>query len=598
MKYVAALLFACALLLGTFAVPVRAEEAGQENIVQDWAQLKNWLSSHTEGTVYLADTVVLTSSFQLQHPVTIDTGEYGLVLNGGVLSPTGDGENAAITGEGTQVPVVEVKSMGTLWVGSWTNYLSLLRITATGDGVRGGTALRIASSGEGVMEGALINFNIPGQIRAFGPDAVGLELMADFTAFAFDITVEGPGSTAVRTHAGASICFSSLSASGEGAEAVAGEGNILLDCCQVQPAPRHENVQVYQGELMTGYYPVQQGSDAVDLQRALGPNLRFGVALRGNSPASHGFSLYPVWDAGQVAGIDTTVLGRTLVEGTVSAPWLAGRVPAAPQLVVEVRDSQTPCINEVFIGNDMVDGKRETLYGFEMWEADDWTVEDCILQISRDGGRNWLDFTEDAAVTWTGSGFRVWKSAISEGMMFKVEVPGYGTSNMVRLSQKEGLVPLGSGGDRTGADRLGVDLDAEEEEDAEPPKKPGNIPVTVTPGEDPVVQEQAGQEAIEGILPQDVETPPVLMAATLPAQEASPQEEALVPAKAKAEETVQQQPPAKVADVPQVDPVPTTAQPALAQPGGGVQVAVWVSGFAAAGALAGFLLLRRRTAQR
>lgn len=603
----ALLLLAAALPLG---VPARAEDTAPTvggDRVTDWPGLQAWLGTHTEGTVYLDATVSLTSSFQLRYPVTIDTGEHGLVFDGGFLSPAGAGAGAQITGEGVLRPVVTVNNMGRLWVGSWANYLYMLNITATGNGEKGGTALYIAAPGTGTLDGVQLNFNQPGQIRACGPEAVGLELAAGFEAYCFDIAVEGPASTAVKAHAGATLCFSSLSAAGEGAQAVAGEGDILVDSCRLSSAPQQANIKVCQGELMAGYYPVRQGSDPEDLKRSLGWNLSFGLGLRGNGPATHSLSAFPVWDSEQVAAIDLSTPGRTRVTGTLFAPWMAAVLSQTPELLVEVRDPDVPTITEVYATLTMVGEERLTYYDFYLWETAAWTTEDCALQISRDGGRTWQDHTGDESVRWGEYSVSVAASAMTEGVLFRVDVPGHGSSNRVRLSYVEGLVLNGSGGDRAGTDRLGMDLDAEEEEDEETPPgsvddsgvlkpKPG-APVVlpeapVAAGEGGLGIAQQGLGATQqgaGALPA-AEADSARQKASRPAEEAGKETERT--AQAPAAQTPTAQAPAGEADA---QPTP---QPDLARPGIGAGAVLGIIAGVAAGALLGFILLRRRAAWR
>ena len=114
------------------------------------AELNGWLESHvnTGGTVYVKANITLTDSIMLNYydddppEIIIDTGEYGLVYNGGYMFLP----SYAFIGEGVDTPVLTVIDPAA-FRSAWYNVVQSLRVTATGrmeDGVLiGGTAVRV-----------------------------------------------------------------------------------------------------------------------------------------------------------------------------------------------------------------------------------------------------------------------------------------------------------------------------------------------------------------------------------------------------------------------------------------------------------------------
>ena len=428
-------------------------------------ELQNWLSANKDagGIVLLGDTITITSSLLVQNysaTVTIDTERFGLVFDGGYLFFLGD---ALIIGEGMDVPVVDAKDLGRLWIGDWSNSLRTLNITATGRNGAGGVALRISSSGSGSFDLTDIFEFDTGLIKSFGAGAVGLELTKPFSAYCFNISVEGEASAAVSASNGALLSFCKLTARGEGATAAQGN-NIVLDTCIVTPEPSGEDIRNYTRTLSTAYLPFKQGGAfrnlSFDLTRTYAP-------LEGNADGSSITGIPVNWDEDIWMGIDLDTIGKTIVPGSFVfvdwttgeelASWYASFLPLITkscglQIIVDVRDPDVPCISDVWFNDD------EDTVVLKLWETDAWTTDQCILWRSDDDGETWYNDTYSTDVVFDGFSVNYPISSITEkGCLVQVEVPGVGESNIKRLSLFEGQ-PFGNhGGDRTGVDRkIGV----------------------------------------------------------------------------------------------------------------------------------------------
>jgi hypothetical protein len=93
-----------------------------------------------------------------------------------------------------------------------------------------------------------------------------------------------------------------------------------------------------------------------------------------------------------------------------------------------------------------------------LWGKHDPAVGDFVLWRSDDGGATWYDFTYSSELVWT-----IWDdtsvefrySNILSPIMFCLEVPGVGESNVVTIYEKDGVSCGDCGGDRTGTDRHG-----------------------------------------------------------------------------------------------------------------------------------------------
>lgn len=431
------------------------------------AELTEWLSGHSGGTVSLGTSIAITKATLIDAPVTIDTEKYGLVYDGGCLQFNGAGMDALIIGEGVDMPVVDVRDMGRMFIGNWNNRLHTTNVTATGRGGQGGTALRLNGSGAGRLDFRMLEDNVPGLIRSSGKNAVGIELTDPFDLFSFHVQVDGENSTALLAHDSANICFCKLSATGDGAQAVRGGGELVVDSCQLSPAAEAANIAVYQVGFIPAWYPVKQYSDAAEFVRKIRNQ---NTTIFGGSDATQSYSPSVTWDD-SYQDINLDVTGHAVVLGTLYSPWFGDLISAMPEITVDVRDPEIPCLYDTGTLQDVDD-----VYAiwFQFWMCDEWDLSDCILWHSADDGESWRDITTDTGIAWeradvTVAGVGVTRngrvsipiSLIDEGAMFAIEAPGFGTSNVAHYSAAFPNKLPDKGGDRIGTDRIGVDLSGE-----------------------------------------------------------------------------------------------------------------------------------------
>lgn len=460
-------LLLCGLLLCGWATPVfAAENAGamgfsvgvSGNVVTDETALRRWCEAHlrTGGTVQLGSDVHIRDGIILygaRGNFTLDTGPHSLIYDGGKISI----DNLAITGEGVEKPVLEVRSLGYLRM-QWSLALVNAHITATGRDGAGGTAVLLRGCGNS-WPADLTQLLAQGQIRSQGRGAVGVQTEGPIDIYGWNIQAEGPGSVALDAPSGAGLYYCKLAAEGS---AIRGEG-ILLDSCAVSPQPQEEGVEVISRRIagLSGnrlYFPVRQGEalpKAYDL-----PSFFNLILAADNAPSREAFVYIP-WDGNAYAAIDTATAGRHVLGGDLSAPLrglgLEERFPL--ELVVDVREPDAPCIETVtFFDNSWEDQKQARLF---FWRSDEWAADEQILWRSDDDGVTWTDATHSPDITWYAGPeyahphFEFRYDWLPHPVCFQVETPGFGVSNIVVLSDVDGVTTIGDGGDRTGIDRDG-----------------------------------------------------------------------------------------------------------------------------------------------
>lgn len=429
------------------------QELGEPEAVTDEVELKAWIAQHSEtgGTVYLADCVTITQDmgiYGIRGEITVDTGSHGLVFDGGAL-PSSD---IFITGEGVDMPVVKVlrTGNGSPWDTPWNNTLLELNITATGRDGMGGTALRImAAEPKSISTDALYE---QGMIRSYGEGAIGLWLDVPMDAWCYRVEVFGDHSMAVYAPTGADLYYCKLTAEGNGAASAAGN-DLLLDSCAASPIPsgvQSINRRAVEESFSRLYLPLEQdryNPSAIELLNTPTVFLDGGDGI-----LSQPFAVY--WDMDAYYDIDTGVLGKTVVPGTV-APALYGvgvfdDVPIA--LTVEVRDPALPCISQIAVRE--LDGRRYAVLNF--WRAYDPTDASVILWRSDDEGETWRDATRSPDISWSNDSVDFSYDELAHPIWFQLEVIGVGESNIAVLDERDGVFMGGNGGDRTGTDREGA----------------------------------------------------------------------------------------------------------------------------------------------
>ncbi|QIB68986.1 hypothetical protein Ami103574_06460 [Aminipila butyrica] len=434
--------------------PDSSDALEQTEFVSNEQELKEWIAQHKEtgGTVYLSDRVIITQAmgiYGIRGKITVNTGIYGLVFNGGTL-PSSD---ILITGEGVEMPVVKVPrtDSGMPNESNWNETLLQLNVTATGRDGEGGTALRISDVNTRNFDMTLLSWQ--GVLRSYGKEAVGLWLDAPMEAWCYRVEVSGENSTAVYAPKGAALFYCKLTAEGDGAAAAAGS-DISLESCAASPAPaevRSINRLVMKESFSRLYLPLRQNQyhlSAIDMLST--PNI-FLIEEAGGV-TSQVFAID--WDLDVYDGIDTSILGTTIVQGTAnSALYGLGLFDDVPiTLTVEVRDPELPCISQIAVRE--LEGSRYAVLNF--WQDYDPMDERIILWRSDDQGETWMDATHSPDILWDGSSVNFSYETLEHPVWFQLEVTGVGESNIAILDEKDGVFIGGNGGDRTGTDRGGV----------------------------------------------------------------------------------------------------------------------------------------------
>ncbi len=431
--------------------PEVPDEPEETDTVSTEEGLAEWIEQHKEtgGTVSLSRCVTITQDmgiYGIYGEITVDTGSFGLVFNGGML-PTG---NVFITGEGVAVPVVEVRQADDGFGPSWNNTLLQMKVTATGRDGEGGTALYISVADDKDFD--MTRLSDQGVICSYGEGAVGLLLAVPMEAWCYKVEVSGDNSIAVYAPNGADLFYCKLTAEGDGASAVAGS-DLSLDSCAASPTPsgvRSVSRRAMEESFSRLYVPVEQnGSLFGGLMLLNTPNV-FLIDEDGGV-ISRPFPVF--WDESYY-DIDTRNLGTTLVSGTVD-PALYGLgvfddVPIA--LTVEVQDPALPCISQIAVRG--LDGARYAVLNF--WQEYNPADESVILWRSDDAGETWQDATHAPDILWNNGSVNFTYDTLEHSVWFQLEVTGSGESNIAILDERDGVFMGGNGGDRTGTDRDGV----------------------------------------------------------------------------------------------------------------------------------------------
>jgi hypothetical protein len=501
-------------LLMTFAlifsqgIPVDAQENSttieqetetSEDIVFTEGELADWMSTHKYigGTVRLGGHITISELIWVyadeSSQISIDTGVFGLVYNGGSLY--GDYEFFHIFGEGVDMPVVEVLDMGYYRMGNENNDLIHLNVTANGREGEGGTALRIRKTGTSGLNLSALNCT-QGTIRSYGTNAIGLWLDVSIDAYCYRIEVSGDNSTAVYAPEGASLYYCRLTAEGQGARSVTG-ADVLVDTCQASPEPDDMNVvnrTLIDSSMNRLYVPVKQNGilEPGTLRMRNTPALLFGGG-EGVLPETRYF--YVNWDFDTYFGINTDILGRAEITGTTDTIFsgLGLFDDATISMTVDVRDPALPCISMVNIVE--YDGERHV--HMPLWDEYDPGDEKVILWRSDDEGQTWWKATHSPDIKWERGMINFTCSSLENPVWFQVEITGTGESNIAVVYEKNGISYGGSGGDRTGTDRNVIKAPGSNE----PDKPDGTEKPDDSDAENPEVVKQPDGNT-------DTETPP------------------------------------------------------------------------------------------
>ncbi len=439
-------------------VPTRAAAADG---VSSREELQAWVDAHVEtgGRVELLCPVTLDVSLTPSSysnslpPITVDTGAFGLIYNGGTLN---DLPNVAVVGEGVDMPVVDIRC-APVFMGMDTT-LQNLDVTATGRGGAGGTAVRMAQEISGGSGGFFGGGR--GLIRSYGTGAVGLRLDAPGEASGLTIAVEGENSIAAFSTQGNTLTFCRLSATGVNAR-VAGGPQITLDTCSSSPAASGcaivtRRIAGVLGEPL--YLPMKQSSEAPTLDGTSWVDL----LLRDRQGIFSTCGTAIDWDLSAMEGFDPTRVGTTTVPGSLPTALqkfgLEQDFPLARTL--HVRDAALPCVTTT---NRMEDDDSGRPYIVVRTAYREDLVPGYILWRSDDGGATWRDYTGAPEVRWADVHqpdnvifelLRFYLDDTQADVLLQLELPGVGESNLVLLSSPDGFFFAGPGGDRDGGDRV------------------------------------------------------------------------------------------------------------------------------------------------
>lgn len=426
-----------------------AEEPITVNEVEDLQQWLENLDGHG-GEVALGRTITIDQtifpSVDQDGPICIDTGAFGLIYDGGYIASY----NLFLTGEGVDLPVLEIKSTGEpSWFPplDWNIVLTSMDITALGRSGLGGTAVRITSDSD--YRRSIAVYESRGQIHSYGRNAVGLALTADtmLETYCLDIDVSGDNSRAVTAINGADLFLCSLSAQGEGAS-VASEDDIVLDTCILSPEPDHAEIIYRTIKRPTGVEPqIQQYADSNDVEDAV----CFYDATRFLLTGGRYLDVSLMHNEERLASIDTSILGP--VDFPITLPdvmqgfGLEGDSDFTLRLWV--RDPALPVIKSM--------EQRDNLLYFFSWEDAEYEPG-TILWCSEDDEKTWTDISNWDAVRWndfslSGFIFQLKADKITKPVSLALETKT-GWSNIITLTPGEkGAVSIGPGGDRDGGDR-------------------------------------------------------------------------------------------------------------------------------------------------
>lgn len=431
------------------------DETEQPDMVSDEAELTAWIAAHkaTGGTVSLGASVTITEAmgiYGIYGEITIDTGEYGLVFDGGTLPSSA----ILIIGEGVDVPVVGVLSAngGNFWDMSWNQELMKLNVTATGRDGAGGVALCILAGDTKPI--AMDALDIQGIIRSYGEGAIGLWLDVPMEAYCYRVEVFGDHSVAVYAPNGADLYYCKLTAEGNGASAVVGN-DVMLDVCAATPEPEGVKnlTRCLLPESLCGLYlPIRQNDSLTWFD--IYPFTSIILPMSGGDGYEAVRRLIPIdWDTHAYDSINTGVLGKSDISGYLPLPLQGlGLDSTTPSLTVEVRDPDLPCIQSISAKS----GESENFFNLSFWDSYDPADGNITLWRSDDEGETWWDATWSENVIWEGYSLRFFYDTLEQPVWLVLELLSVGDSNTVALSEKDGWAVGGTGGDRTGTDREGA----------------------------------------------------------------------------------------------------------------------------------------------
>lgn len=435
----------------------------EADVVHTESELEAWIQEHCYdgGTVSLGCSITITQPIWYHERylnVVINTGEYGLIFDGGMLSNT----EIQIIGEGVDLPVVTINDLSSYEEeGSVKNRVLELNITAAGRNGDGGTALRISNDISGTID--LSQKFEQGSIRSYGAGAVGIELAMPMVIYCFNAEVSGDSSRVVSAPSGSTLYYCKLYADGSGA-AVVDDENIILDTCAAAPIPsesQYRSRYLLPESFDIMYLPFPQNGDPsiliyMDYIKAM-------LSLSGGDGYESEKRFFTFnFEYGDFNSVDISTQGKYSVPLRFSSAFQGLELDNMECfLTVEIRDPSLPCI-EYF-------GIQNGISKFFFWESYDPEIGDVILWRSDDRGENWYNSTWSEDISWFGQSVEFKHSIQNQEVLFMLEIIDVGKSNIIFVSERGSISFGGSLGDRTGTDREGIEAPSIEFPSIEPP---------------------------------------------------------------------------------------------------------------------------------
>ncbi|MCL2699864.1 MAG: hypothetical protein FWE68_06085, partial [Defluviitaleaceae bacterium] len=414
----------------TGAVYIASQEAFDE-----------WINANPDGgSIELGANIIVRRHFA--NPVTIETGAFGVTLDGGLFF------NLNISGEGVDQPVLTVVNPGVFMPGFspavWDNFIPVYNIEARGREGEGGTALYISRN----LNSSPGFSNYRGQIISKGADAVGVRFNYPIKAHFLTVSVEGTNSRAIDAPNGTQLYYCILEASGDGAKVVSGD--IFLYMCNIKGEISGANAfnRKITASTENFYLPLSLGQNKWastrfhDLERA---GLHTFLLSGDEHHPAKTMQLTLEWDNAVLNSIDTSVLGITVVPGKLLDELYGGlgledKDVLPFELVIEVIEPDVPrIISTRFRANHAHDNHRRSAFfrtddgvggnqGFNLNPDRD----PVTFWLSKDMGLTWDDITESADVSLEHLGVRFLYDELTGPHWFYVEANGK-TSNIATI---------------------------------------------------------------------------------------------------------------------------------------------------------------------
>lgn len=441
-----------------------------------------WIANNPNGgSITLGQNLDIDRHFMVNGDLHIETGSYGVTLNGG--SPY----CIELTGEGVDTPVLTVVATG---LSSWDGYLPGYCVTARGRNGEGGIAVHMSADEAGTPD----YIELRGLIKSTGRNAVGIKLDYPIKAHFLTVYVEGEDSAAIRAPTGTEVYYGILEASGSGS-VIASDG-VLLDTCKLIGDASGAEVVNRRIIALAGnwlYLPLLQNQNprTSSLYRTFtGSKLQFLLSGDENNP-SEVRRIYAGCKSAELLSVDTSVIGRVTIPIALFEVFqglgLEDNYPL--ELTVDVREAGKPCIIALNFDSDIEASHKyayfqtSDVFYFTFSPVDD----DYTLWRSDDEGQNWYDFSDSPDVVPGDSGLKFYYDDITDPIWFCIENANGKYSNVAVIYGFEEKSYGVLGGDRTGVDRGGEDDLPGVIEATPTPKPPKPSNPTPNPTDDPAI---------------------------------------------------------------------------------------------------------------